>query len=323
MGRESSPFGSAAQAQTPPASVPQSVSSSDPVRRLLERRLAQQRALAQFARRALRAPAMGPVIAEGAALVRRFPAVSGASSPGADEEEELAFFEAVTDVVEAASGKLRAIDASRQAALHDPLTGLANRSLIIDHLNVALARAGRRSGLVAVIFLDLDDFKQINDTLGHGAGDELLVRVAERLRPTVRPADTLGRWGGDEFVAVCDDLEQAADVTVIVERIAAAFEFPFPVSGAELRVVASIGVAVSGGTDDPATLIASADSAMYRAKGDHGTRTQDGPDVPVLPTGLLPPKQEQLTLRLLELLSILADGDAPAALDGSAVATGV
>ena len=320
MGRESSPSGSAARAQTPPASVPQLVSGSDPVRRLLERRLAQQRALAQFTRRALGALALDPLLAEGAALVRRFPALSGPSGPGADEED-LAFFEAVTDVVDVASGALRAVEVSRHAALHDPLTGLANRSLIIDHLAVALARAGRRSTLAAVIFLDLDDFKQINDTLGHAAGDELLVRVGERLRNAVRPADTLGRWGGDEFVAVCDDLEEAADVPVIVERIAAALELPFHVHDTECSVGASIGVAVSGGTDDPATLIAAADSAMYRAKRDHGARRRDRREVP-LPAGVLPPKQERLTLRLLELFSRLGNRDTPAAEDGEAVATG-
>src|SRR5581483_12298861 len=128
MGRKSSQLGSAAAAQTTPASVPQSVSGSDPHHWLLERRLAQQRALAEFARHALRAPAMGPLLAEGAALVRRFGAGSDPSDPAADQEQ-LAFFAAVTDVVEAAGRTRRAVEASRHAALHDPLTGLANRSL--------------------------------------------------------------------------------------------------------------------------------------------------------------------------------------------------
>jgi diguanylate cyclase (GGDEF)-like protein len=294
MGRELSPLTPAAEAQTQPACVLHAASGSDPIRRLLERRLAQQRALAQFARRALRAPALDPLLAEGAALVRRLGAGPDASAPGADEEDR-SFFEAVTDVVEAASDALRAAELSRQEALHDPLTGLANRSLIIDHLDIALARAARRSTLAAVVFLDLDDFKQINDTLGHAVGDELLVCIAERLRDTVRPADTLGRWGGDEFVAVCDDLEQAGDVPVIVERIARAFELPFHVHHTELSVVASIGVAVSGGTDDPATLMAAADSAMYQAKRDNEARRGDRPEAPALPAGVLPPKHERLT----------------------------
>ena len=322
MGRELAPIGSVAEALIPPASAPQSISGSDPALRLLERRLAQQSALAQFGRRALRASTLEPIIAEGAALLRRFPAGPGASEPGADEEA-LAFFEAVTDVVDAASGALRAVDASRHAALHDPLTGLANRSLILDHLHLALARAGRRCALAAVVFLDLDDFKGINDAFGHAAGDELLVGVAERLRNAVRPADTLGRWGGDEFVAVCDDVEHVTDVPAIVERIAAAFERPFHVGDSELSVIASIGVAVSGGADDPAALIAAADSEMYLAKRDHGVRRRHRPVEPVLPAGDLPLRQERLTLRLLELLSFLGDTDTPGDGHGRAVATGI
>jgi diguanylate cyclase (GGDEF)-like protein len=304
MGRDASPLGPVAEAQTPPASGPQFLPRSDPVRRHLERRLAQQRALAEFARRALRAPALDPLLAEAAALLRQFPPGSGACEPEVDEED-LAFIEAVTDVVEAAGGRLRDAEASRHAALHDPLTGLANRALIMDHLELALMRAGRRSTLAAVIFLDLDDFKRINDSLGHLAGDELLVRVAERLRTAVRPADTMGRWGGDEFVAVCDDFERVADVPVIVKRIAAAFELPFRVRDTDLSVVASIGVAVSSGIDDPAALIAAADSEMYRSKRHHGAVRRHEPETPYAPSGPLPTKQERLTLRLLDLLSSL------------------
>jgi predicted signal transduction protein with EAL and GGDEF domain len=152
-------------------------------------------------RNALNATEREPLLAEAAALVHRaFPVPASRAFellPDADEDE-VAFAESVADMLEAASGKLRAAEASRDAALHDPLTGLANRSLILDHLQLALARAGRRSTLAAVIFFDLDDFKRVNDTLGHAAGDELLVCIADRLRPVVRPADTLGRWGGDE-----------------------------------------------------------------------------------------------------------------------------
>jgi diguanylate cyclase (GGDEF)-like protein len=263
---------------------------------------------------------MDPLLAEGAALVCRFRAVSGPPDPAA-EEEELAFFDAITDVVEAVGEWLHTVETSRHAALHDPLTGLANRSLVIDHLQVALARAGRRSTLAAVVFLDLDDFKRINDTLGHRAGDELLAQVADRLRGAVRPTDILGRWGGDEFVVVCDDLQLAADVSVIIERIAAAFEIPFHVHGADLSMAASIGVAVSGGTDDPATLIAAADSGMYRAKRDHETPRPDRPEAPVLLAQVLPPKGERLTIRLLELLSTVGDVETPAGTDESAVST--
>lgn len=301
MGRKLSPFGSAAQAQTPPASVPQPVSPSDLNRQRLERSLAHQRGLANFARHALRASALDAVIAEGAALARRFPG-----------EDEPAFSETIADVVDAVSGRLHAIETARHTALHDALTGLANRSLIMDHLDLALKRAGRRSTMAAVVFLDLDDFKRINDTLGHVAGDELLVGVAERLRGAVRPADTVGRWGGDEFVVVCDDLEEADDVLAIIERIAAAFELPFAVRDTEFSVVASIGVAVSSDINDPSTLIAAADTEMYRykrRKGGRWTLRPDGSETPAFPARSFPPKQERLTLRLLELLSSVSETD--------------
>jgi diguanylate cyclase (GGDEF)-like protein len=291
-------------------------SDSDPSRRLLERRLAQQSALAQFGQNALRATGREALLAEAAALVHRAlpaPASRAFELLPDPDEDEIAFAESVADMLEAASGKLRAAEASRQTALHDPLTGLANRSLILDHLQLALARAGRRSTLAAVIFLDLDDFKRVNDTLGHAAGDELLVRIAERLRPAVRPADTLGRWGGDEFVVVCDDLEEVSDAPAIAQRLAAAFELPFEVHDREFHIAASIGVAVSEGADDqPATLIHAADSAMYRAKRDPSASGREGQDTPVFPAGVWGPKLGRLTPRVLDLLSNSEIDDAPA-----------
>jgi diguanylate cyclase (GGDEF)-like protein len=223
-------------------------------------------------------------------------------------ERHLAHQRALTDFARRAKSGLQAIETSRHAALHDPLTGLANRSLIMDRLDVALKRSGRRSTLTAVVFLDLDDFKRINDTLGHLAGDDLLVGVAERLRGAVRPGDTVGRWGGDEFTVVCDDIETAADVPDIIERIAAAFALPFAVRGTELPVFASIGFAVSGDIDDPSALIAAADSEMYRFKrsrGDNWTLRRAGSELVAAETP--PPKQERLTLRLLELLSSVSE----------------
>jgi diguanylate cyclase (GGDEF)-like protein len=217
---------------------------------------------------------------------------------------------------------VRALVVSRHAALHDPLTGVANRSLILDHLGLALARAGRASTLAAVVFFDLDDFKQINDTLGHRAGDEALGRVAERIGSALRPADTLGRWGGDEFIVVCEDLERAADGTAIVGRIAAAFEFPFDVSGTKIDIAASIGIAVSEGTDQPAALIAAADSAMYRAKQDHRTRNGEAADQPTRAPVAECPTHERLTRRLQEMLSSLAvDDDRSAQEERAAVAS--
>ena len=167
-------------------------------------------------------------------------------------------------MVAVVSGKLVVAEASHHAALHDPLTGLVNRSLILDHLGNALVRAARRSVLVAVVFLDLDDFKR---TLGFAAGDEVLKGIAARLGPAVRPGDTVGRWGGDEFVVICEDVEAVSDPASIVQRVAAAFDWPFAAHGAELDIAASIGVVVSGGADNgPASLIEAADVAMYQSK---------------------------------------------------------
>ncbi len=308
MGRhEPSTTGPADEAATPPAPVSLSSSDSDPGRRLLQRRLAHQTALAEFARMALDATKVEPLRAEATVLAHQvFPApASGAFDLILDaDEEDVAFAASVADILRAASSKIDAAAASQHASLHDPLTGLANRSLVLDHLHQALARAGRRSSLAAVIFLDLDDFKPINDTLGHRAGDEILVRIAERLRSAVRPSDTLGRWGGDEFVVVCEDLERASDAPVIVARLAGAFDEPFTTHGTELHVTASIGVAVSGGGDDrPTALIHAADAAMYRIKHELPESGGPGPATPIFPTAVSKPKLEQLISRLLDMLS--------------------
>jgi diguanylate cyclase (GGDEF)-like protein len=307
MGRsQPSMTGPADEAQTPPPSVPLSTSDPDPVRRLLRRQLAHQTALADFARRALDATTVGPLHAEATELVHQVFQVpaSGAFEVILDaDEEDVAFAAAVADILRAASSKIDAVMASQYASLHDPLTGLANRSLVLGHLQQALARASRRTLLTAVVFLDLDDFKPINDTLGHRAGDEILVRIAERLRAAVRPSDTLGRWGGDEFVVVCEDLEQASDAPAIVARVAGAFYEPFAIQGTELHVTASIGVALSGGDDDgPAALINAADAAMYLVKHDaaEGDGDREGP---ATPTALGEPKLEQLVSRLVDVLS--------------------
>jgi diguanylate cyclase (GGDEF)-like protein len=268
---------------------------------LFERSGAGPGPVAAFDRDGLSPRALDLVLAEAAALLHQaFPAETAAAGSSArrPDPDELALAEAVAKLLEA-------VEVSRHAALHDSLTGLANRSLILDHLRQALARAERREELVAVVFIDLDDFKHINDTLGHVAGDELLVRVAERLRPAVRPSDTLGRWGGDEFVVVCEDLELVSDAPAIVARVAAAFEVPFDVAGSQLGVSASIGVAVSAGADQPATLIAAADSDMYEAKRDHPTHSRNGHRLPEALLGAGGATHRLLTRRLLEVLSTL------------------
>jgi diguanylate cyclase (GGDEF)-like protein/PAS domain S-box-containing protein len=151
-------------------------------------------------------------------------------------------------------------------ATHDGLTGLPLRNLLIDHLELALAGARRHSSQVAVLFIDLDHFKRVNDSLGHTAGDELLVSVAARLQASVREGDTAGRFGGDEFVIVCPEIGSASDALVAAERIRVALEAPFFVRGTEAFVGASVGVVVAGGNADSATLLKHADIAAYRAK---------------------------------------------------------
>lgn len=185
--------------------------------------------------------------------------VSMATAAGAASSVLVAF---VQDI-----GELKRIqaDLSRQT-LHDSLTGLPNRSLFLDRVNLALSRLGRRSGLVAILFIDLDRFKAVNDTLGHQAGDELLKGVARRLQAHLRPGDTAARFGGDEFTVLCDDIDDQLTVREIAERISAAMVTPFALVQSEVRVTVSIGVAVSGAHGDTADLLRRADGAMYRAK---------------------------------------------------------
>ena len=152
-------------------------------------------------------------------------------------------------------------------ALHDPLTDLPNRALFLDRLRVALARAGRRPSSVGVLFLDLDRFKVINDSLGHDAGDQLLIAMAERLQATLRPMDTAARFGGDEFVILCEDLVAEAEAIGIADRVCAAVAEPVLVGDAEVHVTTSIGIALTDDADmPPEDLVRDADAAMYRAK---------------------------------------------------------
>jgi diguanylate cyclase (GGDEF)-like protein/PAS domain S-box-containing protein len=151
-------------------------------------------------------------------------------------------------------------------ALHDSLTGLPNRALFRDRLEHALARAERHPGGVAVLFVDLDRFKLINDSFGHAAGDRLLCDVAARLRRALRPADTIARFGGDELTVLCEDLDGEAGARMIAQRIAELFEEPFAVEDGEAFLQASIGIALAGKCATPEDLIRDADAAMYRAK---------------------------------------------------------
>ena len=155
-------------------------------------------------------------------------------------------------------------------AFHDGLTGLANRTLIRDRLQHAIARARRAGGYVAVIYLDLDDFKAVNDRLGHAAGDQLLQAVAARLQPLLRPGDTFGRLGGDEFVVVSDRVPNDRAAVSIAERLEAALREPFEFDAARIDVTASIGVALGDADTDADRLLANADRAMYAVKARGG-----------------------------------------------------
>jgi diguanylate cyclase (GGDEF)-like protein/PAS domain S-box-containing protein len=155
-------------------------------------------------------------------------------------------------------------------AHHDPLTGLPNRTLFLEFLQLAMARARRYRSTVGVLFLDLDRFKVVNDSLGHDAGDELLVALGQRLRGVVRPGDTVARFGGDEFTVLCEDLPTASagdHATDVAERMLHVIEQPFLLDGEEQYLSASIGIALAGpGTERPEGLLRDADAAMYRAK---------------------------------------------------------
>jgi diguanylate cyclase (GGDEF)-like protein len=166
-----------------------------------------------------------------------------------------------------------ASDRSRYASLHDALTGLPNRALLLDRLEHALLRQRRSGKLTTVLFADLDQFKAVNDLHGHRAGDELLVAVAKRLSGLLRSGDTLARLSGDEFVILCEDLDDESQAEAIGGRLVEALAVPFALSGTEVEISASVGIAFTGrDTDMPEQLLQNADVAMYQAKrkgGDH------------------------------------------------------
>jgi diguanylate cyclase (GGDEF)-like protein/PAS domain S-box-containing protein len=152
-----------------------------------------------------------------------------------------------------------------QQALHDPVTGLPNRTFFLDRVSMALARVRRDGGTVAVLFIDLDRFKMINDSLGHEAGDRVLTTTASRLNHSLRQSGSVGRLGGDEFVVVCE-VKEPAEATMVAERIATAIEAPIPLDSGHQVVSASIGIALGEGGATPTALLENADAAMYRAK---------------------------------------------------------
>lgn len=151
-------------------------------------------------------------------------------------------------------------------AFHDPLTGLANQALFRDRVSVAAARLARRGGELAVLFIDLDDFKTVNDSLGHSAGDSLLITVSERIARCIRPGDTAARLGGDEFAVLIDEITHPEDASEIGERIIAALREPVTLSSARVSAAASIGIAYGTATIGVDDILRNADLAMYTAK---------------------------------------------------------
>ncbi|MBI2703978.1 MAG: EAL domain-containing protein [Actinobacteria bacterium] len=160
-------------------------------------------------------------------------------------------------------------------ATHDELTDLPNRTLLFDRMEVGLARARRNGTRIAVLYLDIDNFKVINDSQGPIFGDELLLRVATRLRHSVRAGDTVARLGGDEFIVLAEDLEDEQDALALANNVTEALTQPFSIGDSEVFVTSSLGVSFSGGDGvTPADLVRDADSAMYQAKANGRDRTE-------------------------------------------------
>jgi diguanylate cyclase (GGDEF)-like protein/PAS domain S-box-containing protein len=155
----------------------------------------------------------------------------------------------------------------QKIATHDPLTGLPNMRLLYDRLNQAIVRAYRSDKIIAVLFIDLDSFKQINDSMGHSKGDQMLLQVSERLVKSVREIDTVSRLGGDEFVIVLEDVLDLDNINAITKRLIYNITKPYDISGRSVLITASIGISIFPyDSTDPEILLQKADNAMYQVK---------------------------------------------------------
>ncbi len=190
-----------------------------------------------------------------------------AREPRGFPEDEVTFVTGIAALITLSITRHHEEQATRHAALHDPLTGLPNRTLALDRLGHALAHRSRENVDVAVFVLDIDRFKMINDSFGHAAGDDVLLALTPRLTAAVRPSDTVARIGGDEFVIICPSIDAALQATGVAERLATAINRPLVLDDGEHRLTASIGITLAADrSDTPASLMRDADAAMYRAK---------------------------------------------------------
>ena len=266
----------------------------------LARRLAQQSAVAQLGRLVMERVDVATVRDAAVRAVAEILEVehhvalgvleSGARDAGTFGATDVDFLQSVAHILASATERQRYEEQMRHDALHDALTGLPNRTLLLDRLRQALARAERDGGRVAVLFLDLDNLKVVNDSLGHHAGDQLLREIGPRLRRELRASDTVARFGGDEFAVVCSDIVDEHHGTAIAERLVRAFEEPFIVDGEERFGSVSVGLVITDpeAPGEPEELLSDADAAMYRAK-DRGRGRAE-----VFDTGL----RDRITARL-------------------------
>ena len=234
----------------------------------------------------------GRALAAGLAAVFTFPLRQGEKqlgaldlyreTPGALDDADMVNAQTLADVTAAylvnAQARADLEDSSnryQESAVHDALTGLPNRILLLERIDHALLRSRRSEKPVAILYVDLDRFKSVNDVYGHHVGDDLLIAVACRITALLRPGDTVARLSGDEFIILCDELENEVRAQLIADRILAALATPFALGGIAVEISASVGIAFAGkGDHDPEQLLREADVAMYQVKRKGGANHQ-------------------------------------------------